>query len=236
MSTPSPGRTRSADPCADEDLKCALDVFLGERKRLFSIAYRVVGDVYTAQDVVQEAWLRWQRTERARITNPSAFLATTTARLAINVVQSARHRHEALREYPVADFVDTAQNPTLPAEQTVTVECTLHHLMSKLTSAELAAYVLRKGFDYAYDDLASMLGTTVVNTRQLVRRAQLRLESDVSQAVSVDSHRRLVSAFLAAVRGDGLDALDGLFSPGGLLHASLRQAERTRRLREIRAA
>src|SRR6478735_9590225 len=94
------------------DLDVALEVFLAERTRLFRIAYRVVGDVASAEDVVQEAWLRWQRTDRRVIKNPAAFLTTTTTHLAINVIQSARYRHEAPIESPVAEMVDSSQDPT----------------------------------------------------------------------------------------------------------------------------
>src|SRR6478735_11759057 len=171
------------------DLDVALEVFLAERTRLFRIAYRVVGDVSSAEDVVQEAWMRWQRTDRRVIKNPAAFLTTATTHLAINVIQSARHRHETYTESPLAELTDPDQDPTAHAEQTCAVEETLLLLMARLSPAELAAYLLRKGFEYPYAAIATLLGTTGANARQLVRRAQLRIEGDSVRGVDADAHR-----------------------------------------------
>lgn len=109
------------------------------------------------------------------VENPAAFLTTVTSRLAINVIQSARHRHEVASESHLRNVTDpTIQDPVLRAEQTVAIEEALARLMARLTPDGLAAYVLRKGFDYAYTDLARLLDTSVPNARQLVRRAQAR--------------------------------------------------------------
>lgn len=195
---------------AEDDLGCALDIFLTQRAQLFRIAYRVIGEVSGAEDVVQEAWLRWQRADRTRIENPAAFLTTITTNLAINVIQSARHRHEAPMQTLMADHVDPAQDPTRSAEQAGTVEETLALLMARLRPSELAAYLLRKGFDYAYDDLAGLLRTSVPNARQLVRRAQTRFATDHERAVAAEPHRLLVTAFLAAARTGDLQNLERL--------------------------
>lgn len=189
----------------DADLDGALEVFLAERTRLFRVARRVTGDIGSAEDVVQEAWMRWQRTDRSAITNPAAFLTTATTHLAINVIQSARYRHEAPTDSPLATLVD-AQDPNRLAEQISQVEETLHLLMARLRPAELAAYLLRKGFDYPYGDIAALLHTSGANARQLIRRAQQHLDGDREQEVSTDAHRELVAAFLAAARhGDFTD-------------------------------
>jgi RNA polymerase sigma factor (sigma-70 family) len=194
------------------DLDVALDVFLAQRTRLFRVAYRVIGDVASAEDVVQEAWLRWQRTDRRVIKNPAAFLTTTTTHLAINVIQSARYRHEAPIESPVTDMVDSRQDPTQYAEQTVAVEEMLMALMGKLTPAELAAYLLRKGFDYPYGEIAALLRTSSANARQLLRRAQQRVEGDRERPVDEASYERLVDAFLTAARTGELAYLEGLLA------------------------
>jgi RNA polymerase sigma factor (sigma-70 family) len=192
------------------DLDVALELFLAQRTRLFRIAHRVTRDPGSAEDVVQEAWLRWQRADRRAIRHPTAFLTTTTTHLAINVIQSARHRHEAPTESPLADLVDRAQDATSWVEQTAAVEETLLVLMAALSPAELASYLLRKGFDYPYGDIAALLRTTGANVRQLVRRAQLRIEGDRRLPVDPEAHRRLVAAFLLAVRTGDLVALKGL--------------------------
>lgn len=216
----APGlETTITDPDIDEvvgtELDHALEIFLAQRTRLFRIAYRVTGDVSGAEDVVQDAWLRWQRTDRAEIKNPAAFLTTTTTHLAINVIQSARHRHETPAESPLADLFDPAQDPTLRAERAAAAEQILGLLLARLTPAELAAYVLRKGFDYPYGDIAALLRTSIPNVRQLVRRAQPRIEGDRERVVDPEVRRLLATAFLTAARTGELASLERLLTQDG---------------------
>lgn len=198
------------DPSASLDT--ALAVFLAHRTRLFRIARRITGDTCIAEDVVQEAWLRWQRTDRGAIRNPAAFLTTTTTHLAINVIQSARARHEAPTDSPVLHLVVDAEDPTRRAEQAADVADALFVLMARLKPAELAAYLLRKGFDYPYVDIARLLGTSSANGRQLVRRAQQGIDSDRGRPVDTDAHRELVAAFLLAAGTGDLASLERLLS------------------------
>ncbi|MFE8018466.1 sigma factor [Streptomyces antibioticus] len=197
-----------------DDMDLALDIFLAQRTRLFRTAYRILDDASRAEDVVQDVWVRWQRTDRARVENPAAFLTTVTSRLAINVIQSARHRHEVASESHLRNVTDpTIQDPVLRAEQTVAIEEALARLMARLTPDGLAAYVLRKGFDYAYTDLARLLDTSVVNARQLVRRAQARLDTDGGKPVPTESHRHLVAAFRTAASTGDLTGLTQILAP-----------------------
>ncbi|MFC8244782.1 sigma factor [Streptomyces chartreusis] len=203
-----------ARPAGEDDMDAALDTFLAERTRLFRIAYRILGDVTGAEDVVQEVWLRWQLTQRAEVDNPTAFLVTATARLAINVVRSARHRHEVPVELQLADFGDrAAPDPVLSVERSVAVEGALALLMARLTPDRLAAYVLRKGFGYAYAELASLLRISAPNARVVVHRAQARLESGRERPVPVESHRRLAAAFRTAAHTGDLDDLVKVLAP-----------------------
>lgn len=194
------------------DLDRALEIFLTERTSLFHIARRVTGDVPTALDVVQETWLRWQGSDRKDIKNPAAFLTTTTTHLAINVIQSARHRHETGAELPLADLIDPTQDPTVRAEQTAAVARTLQLLMSRLRPAELAAYLLSKAFCYPYGDIAALLQTSSANARQLSRRAQQRIGGDRELAVDRHEHAHLVAAFLTAARSGDLAPLEELLA------------------------
>ncbi|GAA2332161.1 RNA polymerase subunit sigma-70 [Streptomyces kunmingensis] len=218
MSAPGPETTTPTTPRGDRpaegDLDVALSVFQAQRTRLFRIAYRILRDVSGAEDVVQEVWLRWQLTHRAEIENPAAFLVTATTRLAINVMKSARNRHETPAEPQLAEFGDGgAQDPVARAEQAVAVEAALGLLMARLTPDRLAAYVLRKGFGYAYADLAGLLRISVPNARVVVHRAQTRLECDREQPVHAASHRRLVAAFRAAAGTGDLESLVRLLAP-----------------------
>ncbi|WP_030987813.1 sigma factor [Streptomyces sp. NRRL WC-3744] len=223
MSAPSPETTTPTGPPVarpgEDSLDTALGIFLAQRTRLFRIAYQILGDVSGAEDVIQEVWVRWQLTHRVEIKNPAAFLTTATTRLAINVVQSARHRHEAPAEPQLADLGDrSAQDPVARAEQTVAVEAALALLMARLTPDRLAAYVLRKGFDYTYADLAGLLRISAQNARVVVHRAQARLERDGVRPVPAESHRRLVAAFRTAAGTGDLEGLIRLLVPDGQAH------------------
>lgn len=205
---PARSEAGQANETAGAGLDTALEVFLAERTQLFRIAHRVTGDVASAEDVVQEAWLRWQRADRGVIKNPAAFLTTATTHLAINVIQSARHRHEAPSESPLARLAEPSNDPALEAERKAVLEKTLELLMARLSSGKLAAYVLRKGFDYPYSEIARLLRTSSANARQLVRRAQQRIEGDHERAVDGADHRCLVTAFEAATRTGDLASLE----------------------------
>ncbi|MDH6582171.1 hypothetical protein M2161_001277 [Streptomyces sp. SAI-133] len=135
ITTTEPALARSA---GEDDMDAALDTFLAERTRLVRIAYRVLGDVAGAEDVVQEVWLRWQLTQRAEVDNPTAFLVTATTRLAIKVLRSARHRHEVQVEPQLAGFGDrAAPDPVLSVERSVAVDGALALLMARLTPDRL---------------------------------------------------------------------------------------------------
>jgi RNA polymerase sigma factor (sigma-70 family) len=196
----------------------ALSIFLAQRLHLFRLAHRVTGDVATAEDVVQDAWLRWQRVDRSGVKNPAAFLTTTTAHLAINVIQSARRRHETPTEMPLPEVIDPSLGPSQHVDQVAAVAEVLFELMTKLSPAELAAYVLRKGFDYPYCDVAELLRTTCANARQLARRAQQRIEQEPRWDVEPEAYRMLVAAFMSAARTGRLADLEEVLvdaaSPG----------------------
>ncbi|AWW41690.1 sigma factor [Streptomyces cadmiisoli] len=223
MSAPSLETTTPTEPSvsrsAEDDADLALDIFLAQQPRLLRIAHQVLGDVSGAEDVVQDMWLRWQLSHSTKIKNPAAFLTTATTRLAINVIRSARHRHEAPSNSQLADLVDlAAHDPVLRAERTAALEEALALLMAKLTPDGLAAYVLRKGFDYPYADLARLLRTSVPNSRQLVRRAQTQLNSDRDRPVPAEAHRSLVAAFQTAAETGDLDVLTQLLAPNSPVH------------------
>lgn len=230
MSPPGLETTIVIEPAESDDLDQALVVFLGERARLFGIARRVTGDPSTAEDVVQDAWLRWQRTDRREIRNPAAFLTTTTTHLAINVIQSARHRHETPTDSLSVEIGDPGQDPTTRAEHAAAVEETLRTLMAQLSPGELAAYILRKAFDYPHDEIARLLRTTTANARQLVRRGQQRTGGDRRWPVDADLHRRLTHAFLIGADSGDLRPLTRVLAD----HASV-TIQRHRR-RPVRAA
>ncbi|MEV6118361.1 RNA polymerase sigma-70 factor [Streptomyces sp. NPDC052109] len=191
-----------------DSLAEATTVFMATRPHLFGIAYRVLGSAAEAEDVLQEAWLRWQHTDRGVVREPSAFLAAVTARLAINLAGSARVRRESYLGPWLPEPVDTSADPQLGAERAEALDLAVLFLLQKLNPVERAAYVLREAFDYPYRQIAEMLETSEANTRQLVSRARKRLASDRHEPVTPGAHRRLMEVFLTAAQTGDLAVLE----------------------------
>ncbi|MEU1503097.1 RNA polymerase sigma-70 factor [Streptomyces sp. NPDC005732] len=186
--------------------------FVAARPQLFGIAYRVLGSATEAEDIVQETWLRWQRTDRTGIHEPAAFLATITARLAINLAQSARVRRETYIGPWLPEPVDTSVDPQLGAERAEALDMAVLFLLEKLNPVERAAYVLREAFAYPYGQIADILETSETNTRQLVSRARKHLAAERREPVTPAAHRRLLEVFLVAAKTGSLSALEDVLS------------------------
>ncbi|WP_308798913.1 RNA polymerase sigma-70 factor [Agromyces silvae] len=190
----------------------AAAVFAGVRPRLFGIAYRMLGSVADAEDIVQDTWLRWHQYDRAQVHDPAAFLATTTTRLAINELKSARVRHEAYVGPWLPEPVDTGANPELKAERAELLHLATLLLMERLTPMERAAFVLREAFDYGYDQIARILRATEESARQLVSRARKHLAAERRTPVEASDHRELLAAFLDAAQSGDLTRLESILS------------------------
>lgn len=153
-----------------------LDEFLQVRPRLYRIACRIVGSPHEAEELVQDAWVRWQCTDRAAVTDPPAFLATTVSRLAINLVQSARRRHETpVGPWLPEDRTTAGPDPQVSAEIRDAFTSAVGLLNDRLSPAERAIYVLREGFGYPYQQIGETLRIGAPHARQLMKRARDRL-------------------------------------------------------------
>jgi len=186
--------------------------FEAVRPRLFGIAYRTLESAADADDVVQDAWIRWQGTDRNRVRDAAAFLATTTKRLALNVAQSARVRRETSIDPWHPEPVDVQADPTLGAERREALELAMRMLMEKLSPSERAAYVLREAFDYPYRQIADVLATSEPNARQLVARARLRLASGPRRQISAAEQQRFIDGFVDAAQTGDLATLEQLLA------------------------
>jgi RNA polymerase sigma factor (sigma-70 family) len=186
--------------------------FEAVRPRLFGIAYRTLESAADAEDVVQDAWIRWQGTERNTVRNAAAFLATTTKRLALNAAQSAYARRETSIEPWDPEPVDVRADPTLAAERREALELAISMLMEKLSSSERAAYLLREAFEYPYRRISDVLATTEANARQLVTRARLHLASEPRRQVGAVERRRFIDAFVDAAQTGDLTTLEQLLA------------------------
>jgi RNA polymerase sigma-70 factor (ECF subfamily) len=197
---------------ATSDLDDAASVFASVRPRLFGIAYRMLGSSTEAEDIVQDVWLRWQACDRSVVLNATAFLVTTTTRLAINVAQSARSRRETYVGMWHPEPVDTSADPELRAERGEALALAVLLLLERLSPTERAAYVLREAFDYPYSQVANILQLEEANARQLVSRARKRIAGDRRESVSPAEQRQLLSAFVAAAQLGDFVALEELFA------------------------
>ena len=212
----------------EADLADALAVFQAVRGRLFGIAYRMLGSASEAEDIVQEAWLRWQGTDRTVVHDAPAFLATATTRLAINALQSARSRRETYIGPWLPEPVDTSADPTLGAERAEALGFAVLVMLERLTPTERAAYVLREAFAYPYEQICEIVQVSEAAARQLVSRARKHLTGERRREVPQSEQRRLLTAFLAAAKTGDLDELEHLLSEdvvsytdgGGVVRAS----------------
>ena len=191
---------------SDEDQ--ALSIFDDCRPRMFGIAYRMLGSVTEAEDIVQEAWIRWQNTDRSAVRNPGGFLTTVTTRLAINTADSARVRRETYIGPWLPEPVDTSADPTLGAETAEAIQAAVLVVLERLPARERAAYVLREAFSYDYPAIAAILETNETNARQHVSRAKKHLAIERHIPVDDEQVQVLLEAFLTAARSGDLAGLE----------------------------
>jgi RNA polymerase sigma factor (sigma-70 family) len=186
------------------------------RPRLFGIAYRLLGRVTDAEDVVQDVWVRWQGADRAQVRDRVAFLVKITTRLALNVAVSARTRREISVDswFPAQPLA--SENPTLEAERSADLERAVLLLLQRLSPLERAVFVLREAFDYPFRDIAGALGTSEANARQLGRRARMHLSEPGHARVPRAAHDHLLRAFLDAARIGAVAPLERLLAEDAL--------------------
>ncbi|MGN6272766.1 MAG: RNA polymerase sigma-70 factor [Protaetiibacter sp.] len=190
----------------------ALAAFESARPRLFGIAYRMMGTVAEAEDLVQEAWLRWQGADHAAVSEPAAFLTTTVTRLALTELDSARARRERYVGPWLPEPVDTSADPALGAERSEALSFAMLLLLERLSPAERAAYVLHEAFAYPYRRIAEMLETSEANARQLGARARGHLERARTASVTDAERQRLLAAFIAAAQEGDLERLEAVLT------------------------
>jgi RNA polymerase sigma-70 factor, ECF subfamily len=180
------------------------------RPLLFAIAYRMTGGVSDAEDIVQEAFARLARTLRSGtpVSEPKAYLATTTTRLALNHLRSARLRRTSYSGSWLPEPVVTEPGPEDQAEMADSLSMAFLVVLESLSPAERAVFLLHEVFDYEHKEIATMTGTSTANSRQILTRARRHVNDakprfEASRAQRAEVARRF---FIAASGGD----LDGL--------------------------
>jgi RNA polymerase sigma factor (sigma-70 family) len=214
--------------------------FNRERPRLRAVAYRILGSLSEADDAVQEAWLRLQRTGADEIDNLEGWLTTVVARICLNMLRARSTRGEQ----PLDGFVReplvspaTGEDPEYEALLAEAVGVALQVVLDTLTPAARVAFVLHDMFAVPFDEIASLLDRSSAATRQLASRARQRVQNTApAPDVDLRAQRTIVDAFFAASRDGDLDALVAVLDPEVVIRnhhrgrvTELRGAERAAR-------
>ena len=186
------------------------DEFVRHRPMLFGLAYRLLGSVHDADDVLQDAYLRWAGTDRAAVAQPRRYLTRVVARLAVDQLRARRTRRESYVGEWLPEPVATDPSP-FDAVDTSDLSIAVLHLMEQLTPPQRAVFVLRSAFDLPYDEIAGIVERTVEDCRQLHHRAERALRDGRARfAPTPAEHRRLLADFVAAAREGDVNRLHGL--------------------------
>ncbi|NED98363.1 RNA polymerase sigma-70 factor [Phytoactinopolyspora alkaliphila] len=184
------------------------------RALLFSIAYRILGSVSEAEDVVQEAWLRYE-SSGTRAASPKAFLSTVVTRLSINELRSARMRREQYvgEWFPEPLLEDPYQDPERSAELAESVSIAVLLLMERLSPLERAVFVLRDVFGFGFAEIAAMIERSESACRQLAVRARHHMDEGYPRfEADRREHKRLAAHFFAALSDGDVGALRELLA------------------------
>jgi RNA polymerase sigma-70 factor, ECF subfamily len=187
------------------------EAYASLRPLLFSIAYRMLSSVSEAEDVVQEAFLRYERAlaEGAAIESPKAFLSAVVTRLSIDQLRSARVRRETyVGEWLPEPLVTSDDDPAAHAEEADSLSMAFLLLLERLSPVERAVFLLHDVFGYGYDEVAAIVGKSEANCRQLASRARRHIESGKPRFEASRKERdELAARFLAAVTDGDLESL-----------------------------
>jgi RNA polymerase sigma-70 factor (ECF subfamily) len=200
------------------------DVFLAHRGALFGLAYRMLGSVADAEDIVSDTYLRWQRPDRDRddVDDPRAYLFSVTARLSIDTLRSARRKRvDYVGTWLPEPLVTDWETPADVVEMRDTLSLGLLMVLEQLTPVERAVFVLREAFGYAHGEIAELLEGSPASVRQHYRRARQRLAAAGAPRFVADRAKQdeLMHRFLAAATTGEVQPLADLLAADAVLYA-----------------
>ena len=200
-------------PSGDKDLA----TWEAERPRLLALAYRMLGDLSRAEDMVQEAWIRWiGRNEEAR--DPRAYLVAVVTRLCLNELTSARARKEESRSDRLPEPVDLEESGLFRVEVGDDVSMALLVMLQRLSPAERAVLLLHDVFDFGHAEIADLVGKSSAASRKLLERARANVaEEKRFLTASRDEHARLLQAFFRAATNGDVGSLVSLLAEDAVL-------------------
>lgn len=180
------------------------------RPQLFALAYRALGTRADAEDVVQDAYLRWSKVEE-RVESPKAYLMTIVSRLALDALQSARRKRERYVGVWLPEPIAGDPAPGESVEMAESLSMAFLMLLESLPPAERIAFLLREVFGYEYEEVSAILETSEANTRQLVSRARKHVrEGRPKFHVRPEQHRAALEQFMGALMHGDVNGLLGL--------------------------
>ncbi len=196
------------------------DAFIATRPRLLGIAYGMLGELTEAEDVVQDAWLRWGEADRAAVRNPEAFLVRVTTRLALDRLRSARARREVyVGPWLPEPLVTDPETPETAAIEAERLDLALLAALERLNPIERAVLVLRDVFDLEYAEIADALDRAPANVRQIARRAREHAGDRIrARPVGEEERERLAAAFLAAAVSGDVGAIRDLLAADAVMY------------------
>ncbi|WP_141289321.1 RNA polymerase sigma-70 factor [Ideonella azotifigens] len=191
------------------------DAFAATRPRLHAIAYRMLGTRADAEDVLQDAWLRWQQADQAALQSAEAWLVTVVTRLSIDRLRAAKaERADYIGCWLPEPLVEVEERtPETMAELASDLSVAFMWALERLTVDERAAFLLRQAFDRDYDEIAAMLGKSEAACRQLVHRATERVRQGQRRfEVPRHTHRELLAKFMHAAQTGQTQAMEALLA------------------------
>ena len=196
--------------------------FEAERDHLRAVAYRMLGSATEADDAIQETWLRLNRSDAAAIENLSGWLTTVIARVCLDMLRSHKsRREESFESQPVAESVQ-GTDPEQEALLADSVGVALLVVLNSLTPPERLAFVMHDMFDVSFDEIGSIIGRSPQAARQLASRARRRVRGpDKVQHVDLKRQRKVVDAFLTALRAGDFEGLLAVLDPDVLVHVDM---------------
>ena len=217
------------------------ETFLSHRPRLFGLAYRMLGSRSDAEDVLQDAYLRWQTAPRDELRSPEAWLVTVVTRLSIDRLRDAKQEREAYTGpwLPEPLVGEEAETPEHASELASDVSFVFLMMLERLAPEERAVFLLREVFDVDYPEVAQMLGKSEASCRQMLHRAKERVRQERPRfQVNPVAHRQLLERFIAATGSGKREDLLALFAKdvrlasdgGGKVRAVLRVLEGAERV------
>jgi RNA polymerase sigma-70 factor, ECF subfamily len=195
------------------------DTFETHRPALLALAYRMLGDMARAEDMVQEAWVRWQG-RHVQVDTPKAFLLTTVTRLCLDELGSARARHEESRGDRLPEPVDLDESGIGRVEMVDQISMAFLVVLQRLTPAERAVFLLHEVFDIGHAEIGALLGKNEAACRQLLSRGRENVAAEKRVfKTSPEEHRRLLMAFVHAVTGGEQESLLEILAEDAVLIA-----------------